>query len=192
MIFARLQSHFVRKVNIVATFMVAAIVISIVFFLGLSLASSTTNISLVVNPGSLAVTLVNSSYQSLSNPQVNLPNISYSTTCQESQGILGTATQKIYIKNPESAYHGWSVTIAASMPSSTWTNGSFTMDFNDPTAGGCADGGDTDSARGQLTLDPSLASFTTGACSTCGTTDIVLSPAGSFQEGVVDSVTLIV
>lgn len=46
------------------------------------------------------------------------------------------------------------------------------MDFNDSTTSGCTDGADTDTSRGQLTLDPSVATLAVGQCTSCATTSI--------------------
>lgn len=102
---------------------------------------------------------------------------------------LGTSSQKIRITNTSDS-EVWSVSIAAENPSDLWVgeNTGFNYDFNDPTAG-AEDGADPDSFGGQLVVDPSsgIVSPQPG----CSSTGVSLGTASAFEEGSVDSITLI-
>lgn len=65
--------------------------------------------------------IVDSSYVSVSSPSFTLDPISASFTCQSTSGLLGTATQKIYIQNPDAADNGWTISLAGANPTSLWT-----------------------------------------------------------------------
>jgi hypothetical protein len=58
---------------------------------------------MVINPASLAVSIVDNSYQSIDNPIVELNSVLFSNRCQSSHGVFGTNKQEIYIKNPSAA-----------------------------------------------------------------------------------------
>jgi hypothetical protein len=62
------------------------------------------------------------------------------------------------------------MSLAGSLPTSSWTGTGGVLDFNDPTTSGCTDGADTDTNKGQLSVDPSVGNLTVGNCSGCATT----------------------
>ncbi len=73
--------------------------------------------------------------------------ISYSFKDQTTTGTLGSETEKIRLSNPTSTAT-WSVSIAATDgEDSVWTDGTHSMNYNDPNGG-------------QLTIDPSIGSVT--------------------------------
>lgn len=135
-------------------------------------AAKNLNLLLTINPGVLSVDIVDGSYVSVGSPSFALDTISTAFTCQSTPGILGTATQKIYVKNPDAADNGWTMTLAASAPTASWVGTGGTMDFNDPTTSGCTDGVDTDAYKGQLTVNPSGGTLAVGNCASCATTAI--------------------
>jgi hypothetical protein len=135
-------------------------------------AAKNLNLQLVINPGVLSVDIVDGSYVTVATPSFTLDAISTAFTCQSTPGILGTATQKIYVKNPDAADNGWTMSLAGSAPTSSWTGTGGTMDFNDSTTAGCGDGADMDSRKGQLSVDPSVGTLVVGVCSSCATTSI--------------------
>lgn len=57
---------------------------------------------------------------------------------------MGTATQKIYVQNPDAADNGWTMSLAAATTTASWVGTGGSMDFNDPTSIGCTDGADAD------------------------------------------------
>lgn len=146
---------------------------------------------MIINPASLAVSIVDNSYQSIDNPIVELNSVLFSNRCQSSRGVFGTSKQEIYIKNPSAALQGWNVTLSAENPSVTWESGEHKMDFNDTTDNGCGDGDDKDSLAGSMIIDPSRAHISVGQCRSCISNDIVLGNLAQFQEDIVDTVTLV-
>jgi hypothetical protein len=154
--------------------------------------SSTTALTQTINPGTLSVDIVDGSYVTVGSPTVSMSAIDFSFACTSSSGTFGTATEQIYVKNPDAADAGWDLTIAASSPTDLWTSATVTdYDFNDPTTSGCEDGGDTDGLGGQMTIDASGGTLAAGACSSCTTANITKGSSSAFEEGVNDSITLL-
>lgn len=153
--------------------------------------SATTALTQVINPGTLSVDIVDASYASVSSPSVAMAAQSFSFACSSSTGTLGTSTQQIYVKNPDAADSGWSLTIAASAPTAFWNSAGTDYDFNDATSSGCGDGADADTLIGQMTINPSAGTLAKGACSTCGVTNISKGTSASFVQSTTDSITLL-
>lgn len=187
----RLHQKLLRRLNIAAAFFVSILITGILFLVGGVLASTGVNFTLIINPASLAVSIVNANYQPVTAPAVPLSYALYGDTCQSNTGTLGTTTQRIYVTNPRVANNGWSVTLAALDPTATWVSGSQKMDFNDPTTTGCTDGADVDTVAGQLTLDPTSAILTAGQCLSCVADHIQRWSVASFEENITDSITLL-
>jgi len=106
-------------------------------FLGVGtfvLASATSNFRMVINPGVLAVSMVNESFLPVASPMVDMGSKFQSANCQSAQGTFGTLTEQIYVENPDGADNGWVVTLSAASPAVTWSGerGGH-IDFNDPT-----------------------------------------------------------
>jgi hypothetical protein len=101
---------------------------------------------------------------------------------------MGSSSQKLRIFN-DVATNGWSASIAATAgPTALWdrTDHLAKYDFND--ASGGVDGGDSDSLGGALTLFPNNGTLTSPfGCSTSG---ISLGSTASFNEGTLNSITL--
>lgn len=156
-------------------------------------AASTSEFQVTINSGTLSVDIADStdSFSTVGSPSVAFSASDFSFSCSSTDGILGTATESIYVQNPDAADSGWTVSIAASDPTDVWDSAGTDFDFNDPTTSGCADGGDTDSLAGQLTVDASGGTLTAGDCASCATTNITLGSSNAFEEGVTDSVTLL-
>ncbi len=119
----------------------------------------------------------------------------FSFTCltggSASTGTFGTASQQIYIKNPDAADNGWTIALAASAPTAFWDSAGTDYDFNDSTSSGCGDGGDADTLKGQLTVDPSVGTLAVGTCASCVTTSITKGSSAAFVQSTTDSVTLL-
>lgn len=156
-----------------------------------SVRSATTALTQTINAGTLTVDIVDAAYAPVSNPSMGMGTTAFSFSCNTATGALGTATQQLYVKNPDAADNGWTMSIAASAPTAVWDSAGKDYDFNDPTTSGCTDGGDTDTLGGQLTLDASVATLAKGACSACGVTGISKGTSSAFNEGTVDSITLL-
>jgi hypothetical protein len=115
----------------------------------------------------------------------------FAFVCQTTTGTFGTATQNIYVKNPDAADNGWVVSLAAAAPTAFWASAGTNMDFNDPSGSGCTDGADPDTLKGQMTVDPSVSTLTVGGCSICTTANISKGSSTAFNEGTLDSVTIL-
>lgn len=154
------------------------------------LASSTSNFTQTINPGTLSVDIVDASYVTVGSPSVTMGATSFSFSCQTATGTFGTSTQQIYVNNPDAADNGWSVSIAASAATAVWDSAGTDFDFNDATGSGCTDGGDTDTVGGQLTVNPATGTIATGACSSCTTTGVSLGSSSAFVEGTTNTITI--
>lgn len=157
------------------------------------LASSTSTFNQTISAGTLSVDIVDGAYSSVASPSVTLSAATFNASCQTSTGTFGTATEQIYVENPDAAANGWSVTIAASSPTAFWDSAGTDFDFNDDTGApaGCSDGGDTDSLAGQLTIDPSGGTLAIGQCGSCTVTSVSKGSSAAFLEGTTDSITLL-
>ncbi|MFA6194352.1 MAG: hypothetical protein WC719_01225 [Patescibacteria group bacterium] len=158
-----------------------------------ALASSTSEFTQAINPGTLSTDIVNGSYVSVSSPTFSMSAVPFSFSCQASTGTFGSATQQIYVKNPDASDTGWTLTLAGSSPTAYWDSitSSLDFDFNDSASSGCSDGADTDILKGQMTVDPSIATLAKGACAACDTANITKGNSTAFAEGATDSVTLL-
>jgi hypothetical protein len=154
--------------------------------IGVGWAANTTELSQVINDGTLAVDIVDGSGDTISSPAVSFAAQSFSFSSATSTATLGSASEKIRLSNPTGTAT-WSVTLAAtSGAGTTWSDGSDLMDFNDPAFSD--DGGDTDNVGGRLAVDPS--GGTVAGVSGCSTSNVSAGSASAFDEGVTDSVTL--
>lgn len=92
-------------------------------------------------------------------------------------GALTTPTSKIRVTNTR-AVAPWSLTIAATAgPTTAWFAGANSLGFNHPVAGSA------------LTVDPS-ATVVSPIGALCTTTGVTNGAAATFNQGVVDSITL--
>lgn len=149
-------------------------------------ANGTSSLNQTISDGTLATDIVDGSGNSVSSPSITFGSATFSFNTQDSTGTLGTASQKIRVSNPTGTA-AWTVNLAASTTTDTWTNGTDTYDFND--GGGYTDGADTDSIGGQLTVDPSSGTLTATG-SGCTTTNVSKGTSDSFVEGTLNSVDL--
>lgn len=138
--------------------------------------------------GSLTADIVDNGGTTVPSPSVTMSAAAFSLVYQTVTGAFGTATQKLRVSNT-TTNAPWSLSVAADAgPTATWTTGSASYDFNDPTAA-AEDGGDADSFGGQMTVDPSAGTSTPqGGCSNTG---ITLGSPAAFSQGSVNSITLI-
>ncbi len=145
-----------------------------------------------LNPsgGSLTADIVNASYAPVANPSMAMSSTNFNFSCQNVTGSFGSSSEQIYVNNTGVA-GGWTLTLAAQAPTDYWNGGTVNYDFNDSTSAGCADGGDTDSLGGQMTIDPSVATLAVGGCSGCTTANISKGGAAAFSEGVTNNITLL-
>lgn len=162
-------------------------------------AANTPTLNQTINAGTLTTDVLNASRVAVASPSVAFSAKTFSFDCQfggsASTGLLGSNTERVYTINPDAADNGWTLTIAATSGATTlWQNGGSTQnyDFNDPTGGnpGCADGADTDSRPGQLTIDPSVSTINLD-CATCTATNVTKGSSTAFNQGTTDSITLL-
>ena len=154
-------------------------------------ASSTSNFTQTVNAGTLAVDIVDASYVTVGSPSVTMDAVTFSFGCQTATGSFGSASQVIYVSNPDAADNGWTVSLAASATTAVWDSAGTDYDFNDPTTSGCTDSGDADSVGGELTVNPNAGTLAAGQCASCVTTNVSKGSSNSFEEGVTDSITIL-
>ncbi len=158
----------------------------VMFLAGLQvLAADWSQLSQTINDGTLAVDIVDSSGASVSNPSVTFGALTYSFDTQDGTGTLGTSDERIRAYNPTST-DTWTVNLAGSSTTATWSDGSHTYDFND--GSGYTDGSDADSVGGQMTVDPSGATIT--GVSGCSTSNISTGSSDSYVEGTTDNIDL--
>jgi len=154
-------------------------------------ASATSNFTQTINAGTLSVDIVNGSYVTVGSPTIAMSAETFSFACQSATGTFGSGTQQIYVQNPDAADNGWVVSLAGSAPTAVWDSAGTDYDFNDPTTSGCADGGDADSLAGQMTVDASGGTLAVGACLSCATTSITKGSSNAYNQGTVDSITIL-
>ena len=160
-------------------------------FGALAYAAGTSTFTQTINPGTLAVDIVDGSYNSVANPSMAMTAVTFSFSCQTASGTFGTASEQIYVKNPDAADNGWTVSLAASSTTAFWDGSTADFDFNDPGGTGCTDGTDADTLAGQMTVDASGATLAAGQCASCTTSNITKGSAASFSEGTTDSITIL-
>lgn len=187
----------IAKKNILAS--IVAAVVMVVFVALQATAANTPTLNQTINSGTLSTDVLDGSRVPVVSPAAAFSAKTFSFDCQyagtASTGILGSGTERVYVINPNAANDGWSLAIAATGGVTTlWQNTGSTQnyDFNDPTGAnpGCSDGGDTDSKPGQLTIDPSVSTINLD-CLTCTSANVVKGSSAGYNQGTLDSVTLL-
>ncbi len=155
------------------------------------LASGTSNFTQTINAGTLAVDIVDGSYVTVGSPTMAMSAATFSFTCQTITGTFGTASQVIYVANPDAADNGWTVSLAASAVGAVWDGAASDFDFNDPTGSGCTDGADSpDTVGGQMTVDPSVGTLAEGQ-SAHGVASVSKGSSATYSSGVTDTITVL-
>ena len=174
-----LPSFLLRKMNIAtAGILLGAITLGS----AVSVYAATSNFAQTINAGTISVDIVDAGYATVGSPSVTMPAKTFSFSCSTSTGTFGTVSQVIYIKNPDAADNGWTVSLAGSATTAVWDSAGTDYDFNDAGGSGCTDGADADSLGGQMTVDPSGGVLSTGACATCAATNVSKGTSASFVE----------
>src|SRR3990167_3690598 len=156
------------------------------------LASSTSNFTQAINPGTLSTDIVDASYVSVTSPAVAMAAATFSFSCQTKTGTLGTTTEQIYVANPDAADTSWSLGLAPANTTDVWDSAGTDFDFNDPTGSGCTDGADAgDTVGGQMTVDASVATLVVGQCASCVTTNVTKGSSAAFNEGTTNTITIL-
>jgi hypothetical protein len=173
---SRLTTACLRKLDIPVALTLSVLMLFGITTSGYVLASPTSNFAFSVNPGTLSVDIVDAGYVTVASPSVTMSSKTFSFSCltggSASTGTFGTASQVIYVKNPDAADNGWTIALAASAPTAFWDSAGSDYDFNDPTTSGCGDSADADALKGQLTVDASVGTLAVGACASCATTSV--------------------
>jgi hypothetical protein len=141
-------------------------------------------------PSVLAVDIVDGAGTPVPSPSMGMSTVIESSSCQTTTGALGITGQRIRLTNT-TASPAWTLSVSPTGGTTTnWSSGTDSYDFNDPSGSppGCADGADTDSLAGQLSVDPSAGSITPK--SGCTNTGISAGSSSAFNEGVIDSISL--
>ena len=143
-----------------------------------------------LSTGALATDIVNSGGTSVTNPAVTMSTMSSNFDCMNSNGTLGTASQRIRLSNTSSS-PSWSLSLAATDgQAALWSNGSAVYDYNDLSGSpaGCASGTDSDTYAGLLGLN--FGSATIAPQSGCSNTGVSLGSNAHFNEGTTDAIEL--
>ena len=143
-------------------------------------------VSLAVTIGDLSVDIVDDSVMSISSPVIDFGEMSFSHSSVETTSTFGTDDFSILIENqtPDSQ---WTLYLSAESPDSLWEGENYSLDFND--VDGATDGLDVDTAGGQMTIDPSVATITPSTG--CSSDALSLGSEASFSEGVIDSISIL-
>ncbi len=160
-----------KKLSVLAAL---AVIVAAVAVPSAAHAALSTNLSQVINQGTLSVDFVDGSDVSIASPSVSFGAVDFSFACQPATATLGTASQKLQVKNPKKA--GAKIDLNASVPgTSTWTSGANTYKYNDAAGSGCT--------NGQLAITGGTFTKTIGA-----NTPVYTTPGGAFTG--TSSVTL--
>lgn len=176
---------------------VLAVTLLLLGVVSVAYAANNTDLNQTIDAGTLVTDIRDASRVTVASPAVAFSNVTFSFNCltggARPSGTFGTNIERIYVDNPGAANNGWTLALAATGgPTDSWDNGGVTeqYDFNDPTTGGCDDGGDADSLAGQLSVDPSVGTLNTD-CTSCAATNITLGTASAYNQGTTDSITLL-
>lgn len=113
--------------------------VAVIIPAGSASAALSTNLSQVINAGTLSVDIVDGIGEPIESPSVAFPAKSFSFSCQPSVATFGTATQKIKVTNPVSG--GVNISLNAVAPATDeWSDGTDTYDYNDQAGSGCTNG----------------------------------------------------
>lgn len=154
-------------------------------------AASTPQLTQSITDGAKSLDIVDGSGAPVASPAAAFGALAFSFTNQTSTATnVFTATQKIRVSNPTSTAT-WTVNLGATN-TATWTSGGNHYDFNDTTGSGYADGADTDTYGGQLTVDLSTPVVRAGVPdnTACPIANVSSGATDSFVEGSVDSIDL--
>ncbi len=193
-----------RKLNITFTLFIltlsaGGLTVTTTVFAALT---DTSQFQITISAGSLSAEIVDGSYATVTTPTVNMSDPTFGFTCQTSgsTGLFGTATEQIYVQNPDAADGGWTLSISANDGATDfWDSAGTDMDFNDATnTGGIGCGEDStsepDTIKGMMTVDASVgggADLAVGQCGSCVITNITQEASDNFDEGGTDSIVML-
>ena len=175
-----------------------SLVCTVFFLIALLLAfqgvrgATMSNFTMSILPQPLAVTMVDSDFNPIEEPEVGFTEIPYTNDCRELITSLASEDQQIYVRNFDAADNGWTVTISTESPAAHWSSGEYAFDFNDPTGDGCADGDDPDTLVGSMEIYTESGSLDSWICPQCTSDFVNRVSAGVFdEEEGINSVTLV-
>ena len=158
-----------------ASALVLGLALAVVMVPSAAFAALTPSLSQVINPGTLSVDIVDGSNVPIASPSVAFGATTFDFACQTTTATLGTASQKLQVKNPKKS--GVKVDINATTPGNPWSDGGTnSYKYNDATGSGCT--------NGQMTISGGTFTKTAGAGSPAYT-----MPVGAFTSTA--SVTLL-
>lgn len=146
--------------------------------------TATSTLSQSITNGTLSTDIRDGSNAVIGSPSFSMVARNVSTSQQSTTGTFGTASQRIAVDNPGGANNGFSLTLNATTPGTgTWTSGGNSYAYN------------STAALGQLTVDPSvstwtasvgtIASITKGTSATfTGSTPITLATTSAALEDI--------
>lgn len=138
--------------------------------------TATSTLNQTINAGTISTDIRDGSNAVVVDPVFPMSAMQISTGQQTSTGTFGTATQRISVDNPGGADNGFSLTLNASDPTNgMWSSGANTYDYK-----GTA-------ATGQLTVDPSVSTWT---ALTGTTTSITKGTSAAFTGATSTAITL--
>ena len=183
---SKLVNKLTKKVNDISIFFVALFIC--IISVTTVLASDTSEFSQTISAGTLATDIVDASFVTVASPAVTLDSTAFSFSCQTSTTTdgFGTATEQLYVSNPDAADGGWVLNIAGSATTAVWDSGGTDFDFNEAGTKGCVDDGggtDADAYAGQLRLDPTGGVIGVGNCSACTVGSVSVGGYEAFVEG---------
>lgn len=131
--------------------------------------TATSTLSQTISNGSLSTDVRDGSNAVVGSPSFSMASRNVSTAQQSTTGTFGSGTQRISVDNPGGANNGFSLTLNATVPGTgVWDDGaSHTYAYN-----GTA-------ATGQLTVDPSVSTWT----ALVGTTTSITKGTSSTFSG---------
>ena len=153
-----------KKLSVLAAL---AVIVAAVAVPSAAQAALSTDLSQVINEGTLSVDFVNGSNVSVDSPSVSFGAVDFSFACQPATATLGTASQKLQVKNPKKA--GVLIDLNAVTPATDeWTSSNDAYKYNDAAGSGCT--------NGQLAVSGGTFTKTIGATNPTYTT-----PGGAFS-----------
>lgn len=132
--------------------------------------TATSQLSQTISNGSLSTDVRDGSNAVVGSPSFSMASRNVSTSQQSTTGTFGSGTQRIAVDNPGAANNGFSLTLNATTPGTgVWDDGAgHTYAYNGATA-----------ALGQLTVDPSVSTWT---ALTGTTTSITKGGSATFSS----------
>jgi len=99
----KLVQKALRRLNIAIALALAIIVAGGFGGITYVFASSTSNFTQTIGAGTLATDIVNGTYVTVGSPTMAMSSANFSLVCQTVTGSFGTASEQIYVTNPDAA-----------------------------------------------------------------------------------------